>query len=108
VEDLRRNADQPVVGNALDDIRSESTGCARSWTIYSSPHRSGPWVRRTDRPVRSPWTLPTASRPPAAGVRIEVDAGHPTSGDPARLRQLVTILVDNAIRRSAASTVRSA
>jgi signal transduction histidine kinase len=36
-----------------------------------------------------------------AGVRIEVDpAPTPAVGDPARLRQLVTILVDNAIRHS--------
>src|ERR1044071_7374225 len=40
---------------------------------------------------------------PAAdsGVRIEMDpAPTPAIGDPARLRQLVTILVDNAIRHS--------
>jgi signal transduction histidine kinase len=37
----------------------------------------------------------------AAGVRIEVDpAPTPAVGDPARLRQLVTILLDNAIRHS--------
>ena len=36
-----------------------------------------------------------------AGVRIEVDpAPTPAFGDPARLRQLVTILLDNAIRHS--------
>ena len=36
-----------------------------------------------------------------AGVRIEVDpAPTPAVGDPARLRQLVTILLDNAIRHS--------
>ena len=38
------------------------------------------------------------------GVRLEVDAQPvPLTADPARLRQLVHLLVDNAIRHSAAA-----
>ena len=45
----------------------------------------------------APWRKPAADR----GVRVEVDPQPAVvTGDPARLRQLVMILVDNAIRHS--------
>jgi signal transduction histidine kinase len=115
VEDLRRNADQPVstVGTALEDIEGEVdrlTALVDDLLLLA----------RTDSGV-----LELASEPTdlaevaldASGVlvaaadrhdvRIEVDAQPvPLVADPGRLRQLVTILLDNAVRHApAGSTV---
>jgi len=116
VEDLRRNADQPVseVGNALDDIETEVD---RMRALVDDLLL----LARTDSGVvelaLEPTDLAVIALDAADGlhaaaerrdVGIEVDAEPvPISGDPARLRQLVTILADNAIRHApAGSTVR--
>jgi len=116
VEDLRRNAALPVaeVGDALDDIEVEVD---RMRALVDDLLL----LARTDSGVvelaMEPTDLAAIALDAAdglqlasdrAGVRIEVDAHPvPTTGDPARLRQLVTILVDNALRHApAGSTVR--
>ena len=116
VEDLRRNADQPVaaVGHALDDIEGEVdrlTALVDDLLLLA----------RTDSGVVELATEPTdlaeialdaaGALVPTAQQRdvvIEVDAQPvPLVADPARLRQLVTILVDNAVRHApTGSTVR--
>jgi two-component system, OmpR family, sensor histidine kinase CiaH len=116
VEDLRRNADQPVasVGHALEDIEGEVdrlTALVDDLLLLA----------RTDSGVVELASEPTdlaevaldASEALVAeadrdGLRIEVDA-HPVPlhADPSRLRQLVTILVDNAVRHApSGSTIR--
>ena len=116
VEDLRRNASSPVseVGDALEDIETEVD---RMRALVDDLLL----LARTDSGVIELAVEPTDlaaialdaadGLQPAAerkGVRLEVDAAPvPTSGDPARLRQLVTILVDNAVRHTPpGSTVR--
>jgi signal transduction histidine kinase len=116
VEDLRRNPTVPVaeVGDALDDIEVEVD---RMRALVDDLLL----LARTDSGVVELAIEPTDLAAIAldaadglqlasdrAGVRIEVDA-HPVplQADPARLRQLVTILVDNALRHApAGSTVR--
>jgi signal transduction histidine kinase len=109
VEDLRSNADQPVaaVGHALDDIESE---VGRLTALVDDLLL----LARTDSGVieLAPETTDLAEIAlDAAGamvataerrnVRIEVDAQPtPLRADPGRLRQLVTILLDNAARHA--------
>jgi signal transduction histidine kinase len=109
VEDLRRNADRPVatVGNALDDIESEVdrlTALVDDLLLLA----------RTDSGVIELASEPTdlaeialdasgalVAEANRRGVRIEVDAQPvPLVADPAHLRQLVTILLDNAVRHA--------
>lgn len=116
VEDLRRNATLPVseVGHALEDIETEVD---RMRALVDDLLL----LARTDSGVvelaLEPTDLAAVAVDAADGlqpaaergeVRIEVDA-RPVAmtGDPARLRQLVTILIDNALRHApAGSTVR--
>jgi signal transduction histidine kinase len=109
VEHLRRHPDQPVreVGDALVDIDAEVTHLtslvedllllARSDSGAISLERVPIQLEDVAADAAASLAQPAA----AAGVRVEVDpAPTPAVGDPARLRQLVTILVDNAIRHS--------
>jgi signal transduction histidine kinase len=109
VEHLERNPERPVreVGDALGDIRDEVdhlTALVGDLLLLA----------RTDSGVieleRSPVDLAdvaleaigtVSSLAARRGVRIVLDPSPaPTLGDPLRLRQLVTILVDNAIAHS--------
>jgi signal transduction histidine kinase len=116
VEDLRRNADLPVssVGQALEDIEGEVdrlTALVDDLLLLA----------RTDSGVVELAAEPTdlaeialdasgvlIAAAERRDVLIEVDAQPvPLVADPARLRQLVTILVDNAVRHAPArSTVQ--
>jgi signal transduction histidine kinase len=108
-EYLRRNATRPVgeVGDALVDIDAEVEHLttlvddllllARSDSGAITLERVPLHLDDLAADAAAAFAQPAA----AAGVRVEVDP-EPTAtvGDPARLRQLVTILVDNAIRHS--------
>lgn len=109
VEDLRLHPDQPVseVGEALDDIEAEvghmttlvedllllARSDSGALDLALQPLELGDVA--TD--AASAMMAPAISR----GVLIEVDP-EPVMvvGDPQRLRQVVTILVDNAVRHS--------
>ncbi|MEO8273198.1 MAG: HAMP domain-containing sensor histidine kinase [Chloroflexota bacterium] len=109
VEYLRRHADQPVssVGDALVDIDAEVEQLTTLVDDLLLLARSDSGAITLDRvplhldDVAADAASALAQPAAAAGVRLEVDP-QPTAivGDPARLRQLVTILVDNAIRHS--------
>jgi signal transduction histidine kinase len=114
VEDLRRNADQPVaeVGHALDDIESEVDRMRAlvDDLLLLARTDSGAVELALEPTDLAAVALDASDGLQAAaerlGVRIELDAVPvPTTGDPARLRQLVTILVDNAIRHAPAGSL---
>ena len=109
VEHLRRNRDRPVaeVGDALLDIDAEVHQLttlvddllllARSDSGAVTLERVPLHLDDVAADAAAALAQPAADR----GVRVEIDP-QPTAaiGDPARLRQLVMILVDNAIRHS--------
>src|ERR1035437_4714093 len=109
VEDLRRNSRSRVadVGDALDDMDAEVkhlTALVEDMLLLARPD-SG--VMQLDRmPLDLADITVEASSNLAAlgqerGVSVVADPlPTPVLGDPLRLRQLVTILVDNAIRHS--------
>ncbi len=116
VEYLRRHGDQPVatVGDALVDIDAEVAHLTTLVDDLLLLARSDSGAVTLDRvplhldDIAADAAASLAQPAAAAGVRLEVDP-EPTAvaGDPARLRQLITILVDNAIRHSPReSTVR--
>jgi signal transduction histidine kinase len=111
VELLRRHADEPVetVGDALSDIDAEVSHLTSMVDDLLLLARSDSGAISLERvPVQlddvATEAAATLAGPAAArGVHVVVDP-EPVSieGDPARLRQLVTILLDNAIRHSPA------
>ena len=109
VDDLQRHAAEPVasVGTALTDIRDEVDQLTSMVDDLLLLARSDSGAVELERvPVdlgdiastaAAALSLPATER----GVEVLVDpAPADLSGDPARLRQLVTILIDNAIRHS--------
>ena len=109
VELLRRNAQRPVVevGEALTDIDAEVVHLTSLVDDLLLLARSDSGAVSLERvpihldDVAADAAAALAQPAAAAGVRVEMDP-QPTAtiGDPARLRQLVMILVDNAIRHS--------
>ncbi len=111
VEDLRRHADQPVreVGEALGDIESEVdhlTGLVEDLLLLARSDSGAVELRRD--PVDLDEVAGEALqrlRSVADGrdVTLRLDAAPVRlTGDADRLRQLISILVDNAIRHSPA------
>jgi signal transduction histidine kinase len=111
VTDLRRNAGQPVasVGTALDDIDAETTHLAALVDDLLLLARTDAGTMELERvPVdladvaveaAGPLTAMAAER----GVTVEADPRPAVvAGDSLRLRQLVTILVDNAVAHTPA------
>jgi two-component system sensor histidine kinase CiaH len=114
VAHLRRHADQPVaeVGDALDDIEAETDrlGALVNDLLLLARTDSDALDLAVERTDLGEVALDAAgSLAPLASernIRIEVDTEPlPLTGDPGRLRQLVRILVDNAIRHAPQGTV---
>jgi two-component system sensor histidine kinase CiaH len=109
VELLRRHADEPAatVGDALSDIDAEVSHLTSMVDDLLLLARSDSGAVSLERvPVQLDDVATEAAATLAGpagelGVHVVVDP-EPVSieGDPARLRQLVTILLDNAIRHS--------
>ncbi len=109
VEYLGRHRDEPVavVGTALEDIDDEvrhMTAIVEDLLLLARSDSGAIELERVPVDLGDVVTDgASALAKPAAdrGVRVEVDAEPAVvTGDPARLRQLVMILVDNAIRHS--------
>lgn len=111
VDHLLRHRSEPVaaVGTALEDIDDEVTHMTSIVEDLLLLARSDSGAVELDRVPLDLGDVAadgaSALRKPATdrGVRVEVDPQPAViAGDPARLRQLVMILVDNAIRHSPA------
>ena len=111
VTDLRRNPDQPVgeVGAALDDIDAETTHLAALVDDLLLLARSDAGTMDLERvsvdlaDVAVEAAGPLASMAAERGVAVVADPlPAVVEGDPLRLRQLVTILVDNAVAHTPA------
>ncbi|HYN68691.1 MAG TPA: HAMP domain-containing sensor histidine kinase [Candidatus Eisenbacteria bacterium] len=109
VDHLRRNAKQPVekVGDALEDIDAEVehlTSMVEGLLLLARSDSGAITLERLPvdlDDVASEAASAMAATAQARNVRLVVDPEPaPAVGDPARLRQLVMILVDNAIRHS--------
>ena len=109
VEDLRRNSRSRVadVGDALDDMDAEVkhlTALVEDMLLLARTDSGVIQLDRTpldlaDITVEASSTLAAFGQ--ERGVNVVADPlPTPVLGDPLRLRQLVTILVDNAIRHS--------
>jgi signal transduction histidine kinase len=113
VEDLRRNSRSRVadVGDALDDMDAEVRHLTALVDDMLLLARTDSGVMQLDRTpldladVTVEATSTLASLGQERGVSVVADPlPAPVLGDPLRLRQLVTILVDNAIRHSPSGT----
>jgi len=109
VEHLRRHAEQPVseVGDALADIESEVdhlTGLVEDLLLLARSDSGSVDLRRDDVDLdeaAGEALQRLRSLANARGVSLQLDAAPArVPGDVDRLRQLVAILVDNAIRHS--------
>jgi signal transduction histidine kinase len=109
LEHLQRHRDEPVhaVGEALDDIGAEVdhlTALVDDLLLLARSDSGAISLERrpTDLGDVAADAASSLAKPARAkSVRVVVDpAPVVVEGDPARLRQLVTILVDNAIRHS--------
>jgi len=116
VSDLRRNRKQPVekVGEALDDIDAEVshlTALVDDLLLLARTDSGALALEHVPLDLADvaaeaagPLTQVAAQR----GVQLEVDPRPaPMTGDPLRLRQLVTILADNAVAHSPTGTTVS-
>ncbi len=109
VSDLRRNRKQPVetVGEALDDIDAEVshlTALVEDLLLLARTDSGALTLERVALDLADVAAEAAGPLTPVAaqrGVQLEVDP-RPASvdGDPVRLRQLVTILTDNALAHS--------
>lgn len=114
VDDLERHADQPVatVGNALTDIREEVDHLTTMVDDLLLLARSDSGAVALEQvpldlgDIASDGAAAIARVASERGVQVTVDP-EPAElvGDPARLRQLVMILADNAVRHSPAGGV---
>jgi len=111
VTDLRRNPEKPVaaVGTALDDIDAETTHLAALVDDLLLLARTDAGTMELERvPVDLADVAPEAAGPLTSmaaerSVAVVVDPlPAVVDGDPLRLRQLVTILVDNAVAHTPA------
>lgn len=111
VEDLRRNADRPVaeVGEALSDIEAEVahlTSLVDDLLLLARTDSGAVELRRDPVELADvAGEAIQAMRGSASerGVSLDLDAAPiSVTGDAQRLRQLVTILVDNALRHTPA------
>jgi signal transduction histidine kinase len=109
VAHLRRNSEAPVgqVGEALDDIESEvdRLGALVDDLLLLARTDSGTLELASEPTDLGEVALDAAGSLRAfadeRGIRVEVDAEPlPLDGNPDRLRQLVRILLDNAIRHA--------
>lgn len=109
VEHLRRHGAQPVeeVGEALDDIEGEVdrlTSLVDDLLLLARSDSGVIELRRESvdlAEVAGEALQRLRAQAEARGVRLSLDAAPAAvDGDPDRLRQLVAILIDNAIRHS--------
>ncbi len=113
VDTLRRHTDEPsAVARAADDIQTGATRAAALMADLLTLARSDAGsveleLVRTDLgELATDATENLAPQAVARGVTLHLDVQPaPVTGDIARLRQLVAILVDNAIRHSSAGGV---
>ena len=116
VADLRRNRKQPVetVGEALDDIDAEVshlTALVEDLLLLARTDSGALALEHVPLDLADVAAEAVGPLSPVAalrGVQLEVDPRPaPVTGDPLRLRQLVTILADNALAHSPTGTTVS-